>query len=167
MRQLWAPWRMSYLKGENPRVDGCIFCAKLKGDDAEEHILYRGARVSVVLNRFPYSNGHMMVLPHQHTEYLEVLDDATLLEMMQAVRHCIRALREIYAPHGFNVGVNEGSAAGAGVAEHLHIHIVPRWSDDANYMTVIGHTRVIPESLDATYATFRPYFDALRVMGDA
>ena len=162
MKQLWAPWRMPYLRGENPKVDGCMFCEKLKSADAEEHILYRGVRCFVVLNRFPYSNGHMMVVPYRHTERLEELDDETSLELMQLVRHSLTFLREAYHPDGFNVGVNEGSAAGAGVAEHVHLHIVPRWRGDANYMTVIGETRVIPESLDDTYATFRPYFDALK-----
>ena len=153
---------MIYLKGENPRVEGCMFCEKFKGEDAVEHILYRGSGALVVLNRFPYNNGHMMVVPRQHTEHLDALDDVILLEMMQLVRHAIHALREVYTPHGFNIGVNQGRAAGAGVAEHLHLHVVPRWTDDANYMTVIGQTRVIPESLDDTYATFRPYFDALK-----
>ena len=162
MKQLWAPWRMPYLRGENPKMDGCLFCHKLAQDDAVEHVLYRGVHCFVVLNRFPYNNGHMMVVPYTHTGTLESLDDATLLEMMQVVRHALNVLRQVYHPHGFNVGVNEGSAAGAGVAEHVHLHIVPRWDGDVNYMTVVGETRVIPESLDDTYATFRPLFDSLR-----
>ena len=162
MKQLWAPWRMSYLRGEHAKVEGCVFCHKLAQEDAVEHVLYRGERCFVVLNRFPYNNGHLMVVPYVHTGLLEDLDDETLLEMMQLVRHSLRLLRQVYNPGGFNVGVNEGSAAGAGVAEHVHLHVVPRWDGDANYMTVIGGTRVIPESLDDTYATFRPLFDALR-----
>lgn len=161
MKQLWAPWRMPYLRGENTKVNGCLFCHKLTQDDAAEHILYRGAHCFVMLNRYPYNNGHMMVVPYMHTGLLEDLDDETLLEMIQLVRHCLRVLRSVYQPHGFNVGVNEGSAAGAGVAEHVHLHIVPRWDGDTNYMTVIGETRVMPETLDDTYATFRPLFDAL------
>ena len=161
MKQLWAPWRMPYLRGECAKVDGCLFCHKLTQDDAVEHVLYRGARCFVVLNRFPYNNGHMMVVPYAHTGLLEALNDETLLEMMQLVRHCLHFLRKVYEPHGFNVGVNEGSAAGAGIAEHIHLHIVPRWNADVNYMTVVGETRVVPESLDDTYATFRPLFDGL------
>lgn len=161
MKQLWAPWRMPYLRGEHVKVEGCLFCRKLDQEDASEHVLYRGERCFVVLNRFPYNNGHLMVVPYAHTGQLEDLDDATLLEMMQLVRHSLRFLRHVYNPNGFNVGVNEGSAAGAGVAEHVHLHIVPRWDGDANYMTVVGGTRVIPESLDDTYAAFRPLFDSL------
>ncbi|MEJ5309750.1 MAG: HIT domain-containing protein [Anaerolineae bacterium] len=161
MKQLWAPWRMPYLRGENEKVAGCLFCHKLTQEDAVEHILYRGAHCAVMLNRFPYTNGHMMVVPYMHTGTLEGLDDAALLEMMQLVQHCLRALRQVFTPQGFNIGVNEGSVAGAGVAEHVHLHIVPRWAGDVNYMTVIGETRVIPQSLDDTYAAFRPLFDAL------
>ncbi|MGC9395261.1 MAG: HIT family protein [Anaerolineae bacterium] len=163
MKQLWAPWRMPYLRGENTKVAGCLFCQKLTQEDAVEHILYRGARCAVMLNRFPYTNGHMMVVPYTHIGMLEDLDDATLLEMMQLVQHSLRALRQVFNPQGFNVGVNEGSVAGAGVAEHVHLHIVPRWAGDVNYMTVIGETRVIPQSLDETYAAFRPLFDTLQL----
>ncbi len=162
MKQLWAPWRMPYLRGESDKVAGCLFCQKLMEADAVEHILYRGAHCAVMLNRFPYTNGHMMVVPYIHTGTLEALDDATLLEMMRLVQHCLRALRQVFNPQGFNIGVNEGSVAGAGVAEHVHLHIVPRWAGDVNYMTVVGDTRVIPQSLDDTYAAFRPLFEALQ-----
>ena len=161
MKQLWAPWRMPYLRGENAHVAGCLFCHKLTQADAAEHILYRGAHCTVMLNRFPYTNGHMMVVPYTHTSSLETLDDAMLLEMMRLVQHCLHALRQVFNPQGFNIGVNEGHVAGAGVAEHVHLHIVPRWAGDVNYMTVLGETRVIPQSLDDTYAAFRPLFDAL------
>ncbi|HQE92281.1 MAG TPA: HIT domain-containing protein [Anaerolineae bacterium] len=161
MKQLWAPWRMSYLRGEDEKVPGCLFCHKVTQEDAVEHILYRGTSCFVVLNRFPYTNGHMMIVPYMHTGMLEALDEATLLEMMQLVQHSLRLLRQVFHPQGFNLGVNEGSVAGAGVAEHVHLHIVPRWAGDANYMTVIGETRVIPQSLEDTYATFRPLFEAL------
>ena len=161
MKQLWAPWRMPYLKGEHESVDGCVFCEKIRADDAEEHVLYRGDRCYVVLNKYPYSNGHMMVVPYDHVSSLEDLDGATMLEMMHLVQEGLRILREAQHPQGFNVGVNIGSAGGAGVASHLHMHIVPRWEGDANYMTVIGETRVIPEMLDETYAALRPAFDEL------
>jgi ATP adenylyltransferase len=152
---------MPYLRGEHVKVEGCLFCHKLTQEDATEHVLYRGTNCFVVLNRFPYNNGHLMVVPYAHTGQLEDLGDETLLEMMQLVRHSLRFLRQVYSPSGFNIGVNEGSAAGAGVAEHVHLHIVPRWAGDSNYMTVVGGTRVIPESLDDTFATFRPLFDSL------
>lgn len=162
MKQLWAPWRMTYLSGEHKPAAGCIFCEKLNHSDAEEHVLFRGAYSYVTLNRFPYSNGHLMVVPYAHAPSMENLDDDTALEMMVLVRHALRILRAAYKPSGFNLGVNEGSAAGAGVAEHVHFHIVPRWHNDANYIAVIGETRVIPELLEDTYTRLRPPFDALR-----
>ena len=161
MQQLWTPWRKPYLLKQNERVEGCIFCDKTQHPDAEEHILYRGKHCFVALNRFPYSNGHMLIIPYRHTETLEQLNNATLLEMMRLTAFCQQFLREEYRCHGFNVGFNEGSAAGAGVPEHIHLHIVPRWRNDANYMTVIGQTRIVPDLLDDTYATFRPRFDEL------
>jgi ATP adenylyltransferase len=166
MKQLWAPWRMPYLRGENEKVAGegrlarCLFCHKLTQSDVVEHILYRGTHCAVMLNRFPYTNGHMMVVPYAHTDTLETLDDMTLLETMHLVQHCLRALRQAFNPQGFNIGVNQGHVAGAGVAEHVHLHIVPRWAGDVNYMTVVGETRVIPQSLDDTYAVLLPLFDA-------
>ncbi|MFP4343920.1 MAG: HIT family protein [Anaerolineales bacterium] len=162
MKQLWAPWRMSYLQGEGrDEVEGCLFCAKLEQPDEGEHILYRGLRSYVTLNRYPYNNGHLMVVPCEHVPGLEDLDAGTLLETLRLVQESLRILREVFAPEGFNVGINEGVAAGAGVAEHLHVHVVPRWSHDANYMTTIGQTRVIPEMLDETYTALRPHFARL------
>ncbi|MGC9356915.1 MAG: HIT family protein [Anaerolineae bacterium] len=166
MKRLWAPWRMPYLLNEDEKPEGCIFCHKAERSDEEEHILYRGEHVFVALNRYPYSNGHMLVIPYRHTSRLEALDDSTLLEMMQITRCTLRILRAVYQPQGFNVGINEGEAAGAGVAEHLHLHIVPRWNHDANYMTVIGETRVLPEMLDETYRIFRPRFDRLEALSE-
>jgi ATP adenylyltransferase len=161
MEELWAPWRMPYLKEDRSSVEGCIFCNKLDQPDVQEHILYRGETSFVLLNRYPYNNGHMMVVPYVHVSSLRALDDATVLEMMQLAREVMRILGEEDHPDGFNVGINQGSAAGAGIAEHIHLHVVPRWRDDVNYMTVIGNTRVIPEGLDDTYARLRPYFDAM------
>jgi ATP adenylyltransferase len=152
---------MPYLKADRSSVEGCIFCNKLDQPDAQEHILYRGETCFVMLNRYPYNNGHMMVVPYAHVSSLEALDDATVLEIMQLAREVMRIMGEEDHPDGFNVGINQGSAAGAGIAEHIHLHVVPRWRDDVNYMTVIGNTRVIPEGLDDTYARLRPYFDAL------
>lgn len=161
MKQLWAPWRMAYLKGEHKKVAGCLFCEKPGHDDAEEQILYRGEYVYVTLNRFPYTNGHLLIVPYCHTGLLEALDDAISLELMRLIRHSLGILRQVYQPDGFNIGVNEGAAAGAGVAEHVHVHIVPRWAGDANYMTVIAETRIIPQTLEETYALFHPCFERL------
>jgi ATP adenylyltransferase len=160
MKQLWAPWRMTYLRGEHKPVEGCVFCHKVDAADAAEHVLYRGSTCFVVLNRYPYSNGHMMVVPYAHVSSLTALSDEVLLEVFQLVRKVEHVLISAAAPQGFNVGINEGQAAGAGIEEHLHVHVVPRWEGDANYMTVIAGTRVIPESLDETYALLRPLFDA-------
>lgn len=162
MKQLWAPWRMSYLQEDHPRVKGCVFCEKVDADDELQQVLYRGETCYVALNRYPYSNGHLMIVPYAHVSRLAALNDAALLEMMQLAQHTQRILREAQGPEGFNLGINEGSAAGAGIEEHLHLHIVPRWAGDANYMTVIAETRVIPQMLEATYALLRPYFDQLR-----
>jgi ATP adenylyltransferase len=158
MKRLWTPWRMPYLRGDNKGPDGCIFCRKMDGSDEEEHILYRGEFCYVTLNRYPYSNGHLMVIPYVHVPSLEDLDELTLGEMMQVVNLSLTALREAYAPHGFNVGVNLGKAAGAGIADHVHMHVVPRWTADTNFMPVVAETRVIPELLDEAYARLKPIF---------
>ena len=158
MRQLWAPWRMPYLRGEQPHVEGCVFCRKLDAVDADEHVLYRGEHSFAVLNRYPYSNGHLMVVPSAHVASLRDLGQSVVLEMMWLVQQSERILISKLGPEGFNVGINEGRAAGAGIEEHLHIHVVPRWEGDANYMTVIAETRVIPELLSATYDRLAPAF---------
>lgn len=161
MYRLWTPWRMPYLRGEDERPDDCVFCHKVNHSDDREHILYRGGFCYVTLNRYPYSNGHLMVIPYVHVPSLEDLDMPTLSEMMQIVNLGLAALREAYTPHGFNVGVNLGKAAGAGIAEHVHMHIVPRWMADTNFMPVVGQTRVIPELLDEAYTRLKPIFDRL------
>ena len=161
VKRLWAPWRMSYLRGEHKPVKGCVFCGKLAANDAEEHVLYRGQHCFVVLNRYPYSNGHMMVVPYAHVSTLAELGDEVSLEMLKLVCAAEGVLRAWARPQGFNVGMNEGHAAGAGIEEHIHMHVVPRWEGDATYLTVIGETRVIPQMLDETYAVLRPLFDAL------
>jgi ATP adenylyltransferase len=150
---------MAYLRGEEPLPEECLFCVKPRSEDAEAHIVYRGRLCYVILNRFPYNNGHLMVAPYAHVATLEDLDMETLTELMKLTQRCLRVLREAYDPEGFNVGMNIGAVAGAGVAEHLHLHIVPRWGGDTNYMTTTGHTRVIPEWLDQTYERLRPLFD--------
>jgi ATP adenylyltransferase len=152
---------MPYLQGDHPKMDGCVFCHKVDADDAEQHVLYRGEFCFVVLNRYPYSNGHMMVVPYAHVSRLVELENPALLELLQLAQHAQRILRDSQGPQGFNLGINEGSAAGAGIEEHLHLHVVPRWAGDANYMTVIGETRVIPQLLSETYLVLRPLFDRI------
>lgn len=151
---------MPYLRSDGKKQDGCIFCQKLSSSDDAEHILLRGKFCYVTLNRYPYSNGHLMVIPYAHVPSLEDLDAPTLSEMMQVVNRSLAALREAYDPHGFNIGVNLGRAAGAGIATHVHMHIVPRWMADTNFMPVVGQTRVIPEMLDDAYARLKPIFDS-------
>lgn len=152
---------MPYLRGEEEVSEGCIFCAKPQEDDAEVHILHRGQLCYVILNRFPYSNGHLMVVPYAHVHSLEGLDAETLAELMSLTQLSLRVLRVAYEPQGFNVGVNIGAAGGAGVAEHVHLHVVPRWGGDTNYMTVVSQTRLIPEWLDQTYDRLRLLFERM------
>jgi len=152
---------MAYLRGDEPLPEGCLFCVKPQSQDAEAHILHRGNRCYVILNRFPYNNGHLMVVPYAHVATLEDLDPEALAELMALTQLSLRVLREAYTPQGFNVGMNIGSVAGAGVAEHIHLHVVPRWGGDTNYMTTVSQTRVIPEWLDQTYERLRPLFERL------
>lgn len=151
---------MAYLKGNHPDSGGCLFCRKAHGeDDAAEHVIFRGEHVFVTLNLYPYNNGHLMVAPYQHTANLEDLDADTAAELMTVTQHAVKVLRAAYQPQAFNVGINLGQAAGAGVADHLHQHIVPRWAGDTNYLTVVGETRTIPEWIDDTYRRLRELWD--------
>jgi ATP adenylyltransferase len=138
--RLWAPWRMEYIEG--PKDDECIFCAR------RDYVVAEGERCFVMLNAYPYTNGHVMVSPYEHVPSLEQLDDATLLELMTLVRRSLGAIRDAYGPEGFNIGVNEGKVAGAGIEEHVHMHVVPRWGGDTNFMPVTGGVRVLPQSLE-------------------
>ena len=150
MEVLWAPWRMEYILSE--KEDGCIFCNHLqKGDDRESLILYRGKHSFVIMNRYPYNNGHLMVAPYRHVGALEELSEEEAKEIMVNIQRCLSVLKEVMSPHGFNIGANVGKVAGAGVEDHLHFHIVPRWEGDTNYMAVVGSTRVIPEHLRESY----------------
>jgi ATP adenylyltransferase len=140
----------------------CIFCQKVDcADDAAEHVLRRGKTCYIVLNLYPYNNGHLLVAPYRHIDRLDMLDDATLLEMMQMTRQALQVLQAAFSPQAFNIGINQGAAAGAGIAGHLHQHIVPRWQGDTNYITVIGKTRVVPEWIDETYARLRDIWEDL------
>ena len=141
---------MEYI--ENSKEDGCIFCiAQEKEDSAENLIAFRGEHAYVILNRYPYTSGHLMVVPLRHEATLEGLDPQTRAEMMELTNRCMTVLRKIYSPQAFNLGANIGEAAGAGVKEHVHIHIVPRWAGDTNFMSAVGETRVLPELLEQTY----------------
>lgn len=153
--RLWAPWRMAYIKGERTPVEGCIFCNKIAAEDEVEHILHRSQHVYVTLNRFPYNNGHLMVVPYAHVASQEALPSEALLDLMEIVNRALAALRKAYNPSAFNLGANLGAAAGAGIAEHFHFHVVPRWAGDANFMTAVGDTRVIPASLEDTWRDVR------------
>lgn len=160
MKQLWSPWRMEYIENNNKKEDGCVFCNALaKTDSAENLIAFRGEHSFVILNRFPYTSGHLMVIPFEHKPNLEELDPVTRAEMMELTNRCTIVLKNIYRPQGFNVGVNIGEAAGAGVAAHVHIHIVPRWKGDTNFMSTVGDTRVLPEALEDTYKRVKAVFD--------
>jgi ATP adenylyltransferase len=160
MHQLWTPWRMNYLKSSSPVNMECVFCHKVRGeDDAKEHVLYRGANVFVTLNLYPYNNGHLMIIPYQHTSDLTDLDEAVVAEIMQVTQISIHVLREAFSPQGFNIGTNMGAAAGAGIADHIHQHVVPRWGGDTNFLSTIGETRTIPEWIDQTYERLLPLFE--------
>jgi len=158
MEHLYTPWRMTYLRGEDkkPAVD-CIFCAKLRDgvDEREEHIVARSKFVYVTLNLYPYNNGHLMIVANEHIASPELMPTEALTDLMLTTNRALAALRQIYNPQAFNVGANLGAAAGAGIAEHFHMHIVPRWGGDTNYMTVLADTRVIPDLLDETWHKLR------------
>ena len=149
---------MEYIENTT-KEDGCIFCnAQEKEDSAENLIAFRGERAYVILNRYPYTSGHLMVVPFAHQAHLEDLDPQTRAEMMELTAQCITVLRKVYHPEAFNMGANIGESAGAGVKSHVHIHIVPRWGGDTNFMTVVGDVRVLPESLERTYQRVRDAF---------
>ncbi len=153
MKHLWAPWRMDYIQ-ESSLEEGCLFCNLLAQEDGPANlILHRGQNVFVVLNRYPYTNGHMMVVPFTHVPSLEGLGDKTLLEMISLASEALGVLRDAYNADGFNLGANIGEAAGAGVKEHVHLHVVPRWTGDTNFMATTAETRVLPEALEVTYQT--------------
>jgi ATP adenylyltransferase len=151
MDRLWTPWRYQYIQAASPKND-CVFCAKLtENRDAENYIVFRGERNAVLLNLYPYTNGHLMVIPYEHVATLEEAAPGTLTEMMRLTRESERHLRRLYKPEGINLGMNIGECAGAGVAGHIHMHVLPRWVGDANFMSTIAETRVLPEELGTTY----------------
>ena len=161
MDRLWAPWRLSYVTAAQVPATDCIFCDPSAGREIDL-VVFRGERSYVILNLYPYNNGHLMVVPDRHLSALEALTPDEQTELMRLTRLSEMALNEAYKPQGINVGINLGKAAGAGIENHLHIHLVPRWSGDTNFMTAIGETRVLPEDLTATAARLRPIFAKLQ-----
>lgn len=162
MKHLWAPWRVAYVTG--PRETGCVFCeAPTAGDDRTALVVYRAAAAYIILNRYPYNSGHLMVVPFRHVARLEALTADEAQALVDLTGLAVRALERILAAEGFNVGMNLGRAAGAGIEDHLHIHVVPRWIGDTNYMPVLGETKVLPQHLDETYARLADAFAVLTV----
>jgi len=158
MDYIFTPWRYAYVTGTG-KSTSCIFCDALKaGNDREAWIVYRGQYSFIILNAFPYTSGHIMVVPYEHVDELQKLTSDAAHEIIDLSRKMERVLREIYHPEGVNLGMNIGKAAGAGVAGHIHMHVLPRWTADSNFMTVVGETRVLPESLEITYDRLLPFF---------
>ena len=164
MERIWSPWRMAYIQAakEQDEDGGCIFCdLPAQGDDERTMILARGELAFVIVNSFPYNPGHLMVAPFRHVGAFTVLEAAELADVDALVARSIRALEQEMEPHGFNLGMNLGRVAGAGIPDHVHWHLVPRWNGDTNFMPVVGQTRVLPELLEETYARLRPRFEGV------
>jgi len=158
MDRLWSPWRYTYVSKASPS-DACIFCEKASPErDAENYVIHRGRKNFLLLNLYPYTTGHLMIAPYAHVATLEELPQETLAEMIGLARLAEHHLRAIYRPQGLNIGINVGECAGAGVAGHIHMHVLPRWVGDSSFMTTIGETRVMPETLDDTYARLSSAF---------
>ena len=160
MDHIWSPWRMSYMRDSNPPA-GCIFCeALVKTDGVENLIIHRGQSAFVILNRYPYTSGHVMVVPNLHVSTLGELPSEVLAEVLALVQQSIQAINAVYMPEGYNVGANLGAVAGAGIAQHIHFHVVPRWGGDTNFMTTISEARVLPEELCDTLTHLRAAWPA-------
>lgn len=158
----FTPWRMAYISGIDAAGDGCVLCdCGARTPDHANLVLYRAGHCYVLMNLYPYNTGHLMVVPFQHTADLPGLDPAVAAELFGVTQQSVAIIAEVLAPHGFNIGMNLGRTAGAGIDEHLHMHIVPRWNGDANFMPIVGGTKLIPEALAQTYARLRPLFDRL------
>ena len=160
MEHLWAPWRLKYVTGTSGGADGCIFCASAD-PSRDDLVLIRSAACYAILNLYPYNNGHLMIVPNRHVASLSATTAGEQTDLMRLTRHAEMALTEAYSPQGINIGINLGRPAGAGVLDHLHVHLVPRWNGDTNFMTAIGNTRVLPEDLKSTAAKLRPIFERL------
>ncbi len=155
MRHLWAPWRMSYVVGSKP--DECVFCAKAaEGNDTDNYILYRARHNYVILNAYPYNSGHVMVVPYEHVGDITQLSPDALHEMFAIAQGCAHVINEYLRAEGINLGMNIGQAAGAGIEQHLHLHLVPRWVGDTNYTTTVAGTRIVPQALEETFSALQP-----------
>ena len=161
MDYLWSPWRYQYLNSHE-RVPGCVFCRITEAAEVDKDnlVVHRGNHNFVVLNKYPYTSGHLMVVPYAHVSDLAALEEEAANEMMSLTRQAERHIRSIYRPEGLNLGMNIGESAGAGIAGHIHMHVLPRWHGDANFMTTIGETRVLPEDLAMTWQRLREAFSA-------
>ena len=158
MKNLWTPWRIDYILG--PKPDTCVFCIpNSTAEDAERLILYRGKYAFIIMNKYPYSNGHIMVCPYRHVMQLSDVPINELHEIIELIQKSSVVLKEHFHCEGINVGLNQGEAAGAGIREHLHFHLVPRWNGDSSFMAVFDEVRTIPEHLSRSYAALKPYFD--------
>jgi ATP adenylyltransferase len=159
MERLWAPWRMEYINSAREGEGGCIFCdLPAEGDDEKNYILIRGEKAFVILNKFPYNSGHLMIAPFRHVGEVEQLEDEEALDLHDLLQRSLKALKEAMSPDGFNIGMNLGRVAGAGVPDHLHWHVVPRWSGDTNFLPVIAGTKVLPEMLSESFAKLRTHY---------
>jgi len=163
MERLWSPWRYEYIASggaQDPKSHGCVFCSiqANPAHDETNFVLHRGSHSFVVLNIYPYISGHLLIIPNEHVGDLDAASKETTDEMMDLTKRCQAALRAVYQPAGFNLGMNLGKSAGAGIVDHIHIHILPRWTGDTNFMSTIGETRVIPEDLATTYEKLRAIF---------
>ena len=161
MDRLWSPWRLEYVTGgdKNDTKTGCVFCEPSRPPTPDSLVVFEGTTCYVILNLYPYNNGHLMVVPYRHVASLAGLVAEEMAEVGTLTQLSEAALTEAYRPHGMNVGINLGKAAGAGILEHVHVHVVPRWNGDTNFMTTVGQSRVLPEELGATAARLRPIFD--------
>lgn len=161
MDVLWAPWRLEYILG--PKPDECVFCIpEHTAEDKERLILYRGRYNFVIMNKYPYNNGHLMVTPYRHLMNLAHMTTEEMHESAELLKECTRIIQDRFNPQGVNIGLNLGEAAGAGIKEHLHFHLVPRWIGDSSFMAVFSETRMVPEHLYATYDAYKPYFEQLK-----
>ena len=158
MKKLWAPWRMDYIL--QPRQKDCIFCSKPKEDrDRENLVLHRGAHSFVIMNYYPYNNGHLMIVPYRHTSELNELTESEKLEVMDLLAKSVEILKQALRAEGVNIGMNLGKVAGAGIDDHLHFHIVPRWNGDTNFMPITGHTKVLSQGLYESWDVLKGFFD--------
>ena len=162
-KPLWAPWRMEFLTDPKAgKADECVFCSlPRESDDRKSLILYRGEMNFIILNKYPYNNGHLMIVPNRHLSDYTVLSPEEMMEMNRLAQHVVKALGESYKPQGFNMGMNLGAAAGAGIKDHLHLHVVPRWVGDTNFMPVLAETKAMPQHLLSSYDQLRGYFEKL------